>query len=71
MPENVNVETLREVSIYLNHILNELHEINVRLEQEEQFQKSYKVQRTFVLASAFIAPLVLTFVYNATGIGHP
>lgn len=69
MPERIDVESLREVAIYLNQIMNKLEEMEQELATERSEQRDFKSQRNFVLIASFVAPIVLTFVYNAAGLG--
>jgi len=74
--DRIEVESYREVGIYLTHIIQELEEIKEGMEEERAARREERQERvenkskiTFMFVTAFVAPIVMTFIVNAFEMG--
>jgi hypothetical protein len=70
MPDNMEVRSLREVSIYLRQITEDIETIKEDLETERRLFRETKAKRNFVIMTSFIAPVIVTFIVNSAGVGR-
>ena len=67
------MELKTELSVDLATVRTELSDmingIKRMIEEDRKEREAQKVQRTFLIISAFIGPIVVTFFVNAAGIG--
>jgi uncharacterized protein (UPF0305 family) len=48
---------------------NQLHELKREIQDEKREREATKIQRNFLIISAFVAPIIVSFFVSAAGFG--